>query len=113
MITRILELLQTQAVMLLFLVLGIGYLLGKVRIRGFEPGPVSGVLFAGLVFGHFGFEISPTVQSIGFSLFIFSVGLQAGPKFFQVIRVDGMKYLSLAVVIASTGFLIADTSSRR
>ena len=110
--TRILELLQAQPVMLLFAVLGIGYLLGKVRLWGFEPGPVSGVLFAGLVFGHFGFEASPTTQSMGFALFIFSVGLQAGPKFFHVLRTDGAKYLSLAVVIAGTGFGIALLMSR-
>ncbi len=51
---------------LLFAVLGFGYLVGKTSIRGFELGSISGVLFVGLVFGHFGFEINPTAQSIGF-----------------------------------------------
>ncbi|MEN8802326.1 MAG: TrkA C-terminal domain-containing protein [Thiogranum sp.] len=40
-------------------------------------------------------------------MFIFSVGYQAGPRFFDVLRTDGLKYFSLAVVIAATGFTIA------
>jgi putative transport protein len=97
---------------LLFLVIGIGYLVGKLSIRGFDVGSVTGVLFAGLVFGHFGYEMNSTVQTMGFVLFIFSVGIQAGPRFFGVLRTDGLKYLSLAVVIAATGFTLAYVLAR-
>ena len=62
---------------LLFLVIGFGYLIGKIRIAGFDLEPVSGVLFVCLVFGHYGYTSSPTVQTMGFVLFIFSVGVQA------------------------------------
>jgi putative transport protein len=92
---------------LMFLVIGIGYLVGKIRIGSFDFGPVTGVLFAGLVFGYFGYEMSPNVQTLGFVLFIFSVGVQAGPKFFSVLRADGLRYMALAVVIGGTGFAIA------
>lgn len=105
--TYVEEFLRGNPVATLFLVLGLGYLVGKVKIRGFEPGSVTGVLFVGLVFGHLGFEPDPVVQSIGFTLFIFSVGLQAGPSFFSVIRQDGLKYLLLAAVVAGTGFTLA------
>ena len=97
---------------LLFLVVGIGYLVGKARIGSFDLGSVSGVLFTGLVFGYFGYELSPTVQTMGFVLFIFSVGLQAGPRFFSVLRTDGLRYFALAVVIAGTGFAMAFTLSK-
>jgi putative transport protein len=107
MFTYIGEFLRSNPVALLFAVLGLGYLVGKTRIRGFEIGSISGVLFVGLVFGHFGYDFNPTVQSIGFVLFIFSVGLQAGPSFFSVLRQDGAKYFALAVVIALTGFSLA------
>ena len=105
--THLEEFLRNNPVGLLFAVLGLGYLVGKTRIRGFELGSISGVLFVGLVFGHFGYDFNPTVQSIGFVLFIFSVGLQAGPSFFSVLRQDGVKYFALAVLIALTGFLLA------
>jgi putative transport protein len=44
------------------------------------------------------------VQSFGFALFIFCVGYQAGPRFFDVLLTSGLKYLSLALVVAGTGF---------
>ena len=54
------EFLRSNPVGLLFAVLGLGYLVGKTKIRGFEIGSISGVLFVGLVFGHFGYELNPT-----------------------------------------------------
>ncbi|MEN8688774.1 MAG: TrkA C-terminal domain-containing protein [Desulfobacterales bacterium] len=54
-----------------------------------------------------GLRLSPDAQSLGFALFIFSVGYQAGPRFFDVLRTDGLKYFFLAAVIAVTGSVIA------
>jgi putative transport protein len=107
MINALSEFLHGNSVGMLFLVLGLGYLVGKTSIRGFELGSITGVLFIGLVFGHYGYSLNPTVQSMGFALFIFSVGLQAGPGFFHVIRQDGAKYLTLAIIIGGTGFALA------
>ncbi len=105
--TRLLELLRAQPVLTLFLILGMGYLIGAIRIGSFSLGPVAGVLFAGLFLGHFDFRMSPGAQSVGFALFIFSVGYQAGPRFLEVLKADGLKYFMLALVIAVTGFSIA------
>ena len=104
---RLLETLHTQPVLTLFLILGMGYLIGNIRIGSFSLGPVAGVLFAGLFLGHFDFRMSTGAQAVGFALFIFSVGYQAGPRFFDVLRTDGLKYFLLAVVIAATGFTLA------
>lgn len=101
---QLFETLKAQPILTLFLVLGTGYLIGNIRITGFSLGPVAGVLFAGLLLGHFGFLMSPNTQALGFTLFIFSVGYQAGPRFFDVLKADGLKYFSLAVVVAFTGF---------
>ena len=107
MASEIYHLLQKQPVLTLFLILGIGYLIGGLKVRGFSLGSVAGVLFAGLFFGHFGFKMSPGAQSVGFALFIFSVGYQAGPRFFDVLMEDGLKYFCLALFIAGTGFGLA------
>ena len=104
---RLLETLHTQPVLTLFLILGMGYLIGNIRIGSFSLGPMAGVLFAGLFLGHFDFRMSTGAQAVGFTLFIFSVGYQAGPRFFDVLRTDGLKYFLLAVVIAATGFTLA------
>ena len=100
-------LLKQQPVLTLFVIIGFGYLIGNIRLGGFSLGPVAGVLFAGLFFGHFGFRMSPGAQSVGFALFIFSVGYQAGPRFFDVLRTDGLKYFFLALVIALSGLGLA------
>ncbi|MBM9535855.1 aspartate:alanine exchanger family transporter [Desulfobulbus alkaliphilus] len=93
--------------LLFFLVLGFGYLIGNITFRGFELGSTTGVLLAGLFFGHFGFEIPANTLEIGFILFIYSVGLQAGPRFFSVFLEDGLKYFSLALVVSMTAVGLA------
>ena len=80
------EFLRGNPVAVLSLVLGLGFLVGKVKILGFEPGSITGVLFVGLAFGHLGFAPDPTVQTIGFTLFIFSVACRRDRAFFSVIK---------------------------
>ncbi len=110
--TPFLTLLQQQPVLTLFLILGMGYLIGGIRIGGFSFGPVAGVLFTALFLGQYGFTISPGAQAVGFALFIFSVGYQAGPRFFDVLRSDGLRYFLLALFIAGSGFLVALVATR-
>ena len=98
------EFFTAQPVLLLFLVLGLGYLIGGISLFGISLGSAGGVLLAGLIFGHFGLTAAPNVQSFGFALFIFCVGYQAGPRFFDVLMASGLKYLSLALIVAGTGF---------
>ncbi len=112
MIESLRTLLSGDPVLLLFLVLGFGFMIGRIRVGSFQLGNVAGVLLAGLVFGHLGFESNPAIQSLGFVLFIFSVGYEAGPKFVQSIKKDGRRYLTIAVVVAVTGFGLALAAAR-
>ena len=107
MTVQLLEFLHNQPVAAFFLVLSLGYLVGRVGIAGISLGPAGGVLLAGLLFGHYGFTMNPAIQTLGFAMFIFCVGYQAGPQFFDVLMTSGLKYLSLALVIAATGFALA------
>lgn len=107
MLTDLFSYLQQQPVLAFFLTLGLGYLIGKIRLMSISLGPVGGVLVAGLIFGHFGFTMYSEGQTFGFVLFIFCVGYQAGPQFIDVLLSDGLKYLSLALVVAATGFVLA------
>lgn len=107
MLTALNNLLLQQPVLVFFLVLGLGYFIGGIRVFGINLGSVGGVLIAGLLFGHFGFTMYPVMQTMGFVLFIFCVGYQAGPQFFDVLLTSGLKYLSLALVVAATGFVLA------
>ena len=106
------DFLTTQPVFTLFLVLALGHLLGRVRIGSVSFGPVAGVLFAGLFFGYLGLTMAPGAQAVGFALFIFAVGYQAGPQFFEVLRQDGLRYLTLAAIVAGSGVAIAAAAAR-
>ncbi len=103
----ILEFMRGNPVFTLFTVLGCGYLVGRIRIGSISLGPVAGALIVSLLLGQYGFKVNEGAQSVGFALFIFAVGYQAGPRFFEVLRTQGLQYLALALFVAATGGAIA------
>ena len=100
-------LLQNNMEISLFVIIGLGYLIGKIGGWGIELGSSIGVLFVALYFGHLGFTMSPLVGTIGFVFFIYSVGYQAGPYFFSAFREDGVSYVQIGLVIAIVAFFTA------
>lgn len=76
--------------MLLFAVAALGYLLGSVKVRGISLG-VAAVLFTGLAFGAVNpqFDIPEIILLLGLSIFIYSIGLNSGPAFFESYRKNG------------------------
>ena len=103
----LMSLLGQNGMLLLFTVIGVSYLLGNVKIAGIEGGPVVGVLLMGLLFGHLGFTAPEGASTFGFALFIFSVGIQAGPTFFSAFLADGPKYVVLALIVAGVALALA------
>lgn len=104
------------------LVIAVGVLLGKVKFWGISLG-VTFVLFAGIVAGHIGLT-APTniltfIQDFGLILFVFMIGLQVGPGFFESFRKGGvtLNALSTATVLLNVAvmfgcyFLFFDTSN--
>ena len=94
------EILSRDTTLVIFAAIAIGFLIGRLRIGGFQLGATGGVLISALFFGHFGFTVDPIVQTIGFTLFIYCVGLQAGPQFFAVLQQDGSRYVAIALFVA-------------
>lgn len=88
---------------LIFVVLFVGSLIGQLEFKGINLG-ASGVLLFAMVLGHYGYKIPAIVQNLGLSLFIVAVGLQAGPRFFRMMRSSGL-------VFAILGFLIIAIAS--
>ena len=92
----------------LFLVIGIGFAIGGVKVKGFGLGPVTGSLFAGILVGQFvDVPISGMTKSFLFLLFLFGIGYSVGPQFLQALKRDGVKPVLLAVVCCVTGLLAA------
>ena len=83
------------------IVIAVGVYLGKIKVGGISLG-VTFVLFAGIVAGHIGFT-APTpiltfVQDFGLILFVFMIGMQVGPGFFESFGKAGIKLNGLAAI---------------
>ena len=72
----------------LFLIVALGFMLGRIKIKGLSL-DVSAVIFIALLFGHFGVIIPKELGNFGLVLFIFTIGIQAGPGFFDSFRSKG------------------------
>jgi len=95
----------SDQILVLFIILAAGALLGSLSWRGISLG-TAGVFFVALVFGHFGFSVPKAVMDLGLLLFVYAVGLQAGPRFFRMFRKQGLRYVTIGVAVALTGALV-------
>ncbi|HAB18647.1 MAG TPA: putative transporter [Verrucomicrobiota bacterium] len=95
-----------HAIAALALVCVLGMTLGSVKIRGIGLG-TAGVLFAGIVAGHFGKPVDhhtlEFVKEFGLILFVFTIGLQLGPGFVAALRQQGLRLNTLAVAVVLLG----------
>ncbi|WP_087106893.1 aspartate:alanine antiporter [Parendozoicomonas haliclonae] len=112
MTINLLSLLKQSPEMLIFLILGIGLLIGKLSIGSFKPGATIGVLITALFFGEMGFTLPGGIESIGFMLFIFCVGIEAGPHFFSAFLRDGKYYVALSLFLTACAVLLSVLLSR-
>ena len=105
------------------IVIAIGILLGKIKVGGISLG-VTFVLFTGIIAGHIGFtapvNILSFIQDFGLILFVFCIGLQVGPGFFESFKKGGvtLNLLSTTTVVLNIGvmfacyFIFFDTSDK-
>lgn len=85
--------------------MAIGTLLGSIRFRGVSLG-AAGVFFAAIVLGHFQWTIPHEFTELGLILFVYAVGLQAGPRFVGNLRASGGAFLSVGVGSTLFGALV-------
>lgn len=104
----------TYVLLNIFLILTLGYLIGRIEIKGVGLGS-SAVFLVALVFGHlhtafpdtmFGADMPKLLQNIGLVLFVVSVGFIAGPSFFHNLKVNAKSYVLLGLVIIISGGLV-------
>ncbi len=89
----------------LFVIVAAGYLLGRIRIRGLSL-DVSAIIFVALLFGHWGYVIPKDFQDFGLVLFIFTIGVQAGPGFFESFRKNGRKLAFFTTLLILTACMV-------
>jgi putative transport protein len=106
--TQVAPLLAANPLLLLFCVIGLGYLVGSARVLGFSLG-VSAVLFVGLAFGALdpSLALPDYVYVLGLVLFVYAVGLQSGPGFFASFSQRGLRLNLVAVLTLLGGAVVA------
>lgn len=100
-----------SAILAIFLIAAVGYIIGSISIKGVSLG-TSAVLLVALVYGHFTNTfpdflpaIPSIVKNIGLALFVCSVGLMSGPVFFRNFKSKVFAYLVLGILIIALGVL--------
>lgn len=89
----------------LFSIISIGYIIGNIKVRGFSL-DITAMLIVALIAGHYGMVISDEFKFFGLAIFIYAVGLQSGPGFFETIRKDGVRLNLLAILLVSLIFIV-------
>lgn len=83
----------------IFLTLGIGALIGQIKVKGFSLGMVTSVLLVGVLVGQFKIPIGSTLKPVAFLLFLFAIGYKVGPQFFRGLRREGLPQLFFAFIM--------------
>jgi putative transport protein len=82
----------------LFLTVGGGALVGRLRFRSVVLGSVTGTLLVGVLVGQAGVTLDSTIKAAAFAASLFALGYNVGPQFFAGLRSDGLRQVSLATI---------------
>ncbi len=89
----------------LFLIICLGYMLGNIKIKGISL-DISAIIFVALVFGHYGVVMPSIIEKLGLILFVYTIGIQAGPGFFDSFKKQGRTLVIMATVVIVSATLI-------
>ena len=89
----------------MFLIILIGYAIGRLEIKGLGFGSAA-VLLVALVFGHFGVEIPAVVKNLGLVIFVSSVGIISGPVFVESFKKRAIGFILLGLITIVIGALV-------
>ncbi len=91
----------------LFMIISLGILIGKISIKGISL-QSSAILFVAMVFGHFGIELPQSLQQIGLILFVFTIGIQAGPGFFDSLKKgEALRFVIPVTIMLASSVLLS------
>ncbi|TWU45014.1 Aspartate/alanine antiporter [Novipirellula aureliae] len=89
----------------LLLIITLGLALGKVSFRGISVG-TSSILFVALLAGHLGIVIPEGLGTLGLALFVYCIGIAAGPTFFRGLASNARIMATLGAVMVLTGIVV-------
>jgi len=107
MLESLAHILSDSPILTLFLVIGLGYLLGQISFFGFRLG-VAGVLFSGLAVGTLGPNIAvpEVIPNLGLIIFVYTIGIETGPAFWRSFRKQGYRHTVVCVLVLVFAFVV-------
>lgn len=95
----IVDTLRSNPSLAVFLTVGIGFFIGKLKFKSFSLGVVTSVLLVGVVVGQLDIPVPGPLKDVFFLLFLFSIGYSVGPQFFAALRGDGIRQVVFAITV--------------
>jgi putative transport protein len=105
------EMILSNQVVSLFVIIALGLIIGEITIFNVSFGS-SAVIFVALVFGHFKFTIPSGIGTLGLIIFMYCVGVSAGPAFFRAFASKGVGLAKLGLVVVSSAAMAIFVSSK-
>ena len=85
----------------IFLTVGVGFLIGKLKYKTFSLGTVTSVLLVGVLVGQMNIPIGAPLKSLFFLMFLFAIGYKCGPQFAGALKGQGIKQVLFACVVCA------------
>ena len=95
----IVKTLRENPAIAIFITLGIGFWIGKLKFKSFSLGTVTSVLLVGVLVGQLDIPVPGPLKQVFFLLFLFAIGYSVGPQFFASLKGSGLKQVLFAVVM--------------
>ena len=89
--------LLSQGYFSLIIIITFGMIIGRIKFFNFKL-DISAVIFVALLMGHYDFKVSDDFMKVGLLLFIFTIGIQAGPGFFEAFKKYGRALIVTSLV---------------
>lgn len=97
--------LLSQPYFVLFIIICFGFILGNISFKGVSL-DISAIIFVAILFGHLGYQIPSIIGQLGLILFIYTIGMQAGPGFFDSFRKQGRTLVGITAVVIISASVI-------
>ncbi len=114
----IMQFLANNPYILLFFVIGLSVIVGKISIKGYGLGVVAAAIVVGCAVAVIAASVGVNLKldeftkSLFYYLFMYGVGLRVGPSFINSLRGDGLKFVILAVVSSCLGLALVVLGDR-
>ena len=93
------ETIRNNPSLAVFLTIGVGFFIGRLKYKSFSLGTVTSVLLVGVLVGQLDIPISGPMKNVFFLMFLFAIGYSVGPQFFASLKGEGLKQVGFAVIV--------------